>query len=159
MPLESELRKPAGRAFMTVLSFILAPLVVFAYKYIGNVKSTHWILWVVLDAFLWLTGLGGFDPFWQWARGAWDGNMDWPRLSIQSVLPFGLAIAVAIFVVWQTEITGPSRAGNGNSQSQNYGDDQGYSLSKRSRRHFEKVSNARAQAAAQLKRDILRGEV
>ncbi|GAA6016820.1 hypothetical protein JCM11491_001817 [Sporobolomyces phaffii] len=164
MPFQTWIHEVSGKILMSILSLVVGPLVVFAYKYQRGAKLSHWLLWVLLVSALtstWLalpTGIGGFDPLWSWGRQAINGQYNWGRISIQSAIPYCANIVLALFMVWEREITGHASNGQGGGAGGIGGsgmDDQrgdgGFSLSK-GQRHFEKVANARAKAARQLKR-------
>lgn len=104
-----------GKALMILAALIVAPLVVFAYKYNRGDKLEHWIFWVIGDAVLYLfgeqfplvcavsrnsskrrsrsrSGIGGLTPIMQGAQALWNGSL-WLQIGVQAVVPYVLAVA------------------------------------------------------------------
>ncbi|GAA5839661.1 hypothetical protein JCM3766R1_000935 [Sporobolomyces carnicolor] len=94
-----------AKALMILASLFVAPLVVFAYKYNRGDKLEHWIFWVIGDAVLYLFGIGGLTPIMQGAQALWNGSL-WLQIGVQAVVPYVLAAALALFVIYQVR---PSR--------------------------------------------------
>ncbi|GAA5888104.1 hypothetical protein JCM16303_001506 [Sporobolomyces ruberrimus] len=167
MTFQTIIQETAGRIGMTIVSLVLPPLVVLAYKYRRGVKLSHWMWWFIADLFLWVSGLGGTTPLWAGVKDVWNGAQ-WVDIGVQSILPYVTAIAIAIFCVWETEVTGHRSSGTGDGRSSGGMDDnrdmedlggmddgrKGFSLSKGERKHLEKVAKARAKAARQTKREV-----